>query len=441
MRLLLATILFLPGLGMAATYPVGPGETWTTLNALFSAVNLGPDDIVEVAGAVTYPGGVVVPAEDGGSAGHPVIIRGMRVGGQRPVISGGSNTVEFRQSDHLVFEGFEVRGGSARCILQGAHDVTVRDSVIHECAGHGILGTDLESGSFTLEYSEIYDAGSGTSQHPLYIQSDEIAHPGSVFRMRYCYVHDGNGGNLLKSRHERNEIHYNWFEGAAYHELELIGPDEETQAPGWTRDLVREDSDVVGNVIIHTNPDFGSVVRAGGDGSGQSKGRVRFVNNTFILASGEDATVFRIFDGIQSVEMHNNVIDVSAGGTARIERTVEAVWTNGRQIHGSNNWIEAGSSFVPGAGEWSATLSGSNPGFANAAAFDFTPLSGSPLRNAGNNTPASDPGFPFPVPTFPPAFHPQRALVPVAVARGADGFIDIGAFEALSDLIFAHGFE
>lgn len=441
MRLFISTILLLPGLGMAATYPVGPGETYTTLNALFSAVNLGPDDIVEVTGGVTYPGGVVVPAADGGSAGHPVIIRGMRVGGQRPVISGGSNTVEFRQSDHLVFEGFEVQGGSARCILQGAHDVTVRDSVIHDCAGHGILGTDLESGSFTLEYSEIYDAGNGTSQHPLYIQSDEIAHPGSVFRMRYCYVHDGNGGNLLKSRHERNEIHYNWFEGAAYHELELIGPDEETQAPGWTRDLVREDSDVVGNVIIHTNPDFGSVVRVGGDGSGQSKGRVRFVNNTFVLASGEDATVFRIFDGIQSVEMHNNVIDVSAGGTARIERTVEAVWTNGRQIHGSNNWIEAGSSFVPGAGEWSATLSGSNPGFTNAAAFDFTPLGGSPLRNAGNNAPASDAGFPFPGPTFPPAFHPQRASVPAAVARGADGFIDIGAFEALSDLIFAHGFE
>lgn len=440
MRFLLVLAL-LPSVGLAATYQVGPGETYPTLNALFSAVNLGGDDIVEVAGDETYAGGVIVPEADGGSPGHPVIIRGIRVNGQRPIISGGSNTVEFRQSDHLVFEGFEVTGGSARCILQGAHDVTVRDSVIHGCAGHGILGTDLESGSFTLEYSEIYDAGNGTSQHPLYIQSDEIANPGSVFRMRYCYVHDGNGGNLLKSRHERNEILYNWFEGAAYHELELIGPDEETQAPGWTRDLVREDSDVVGNVIVHTNPDFGSVIRVGGDGSGQSKGRVRFVNNTFNLASGEDSTVFRIYDGIQSVEMHNNVIDVAAGGTARIERTVEAVWTNGRQIHGSNNWIESGSTFVPGAGEWSATLSGSNPGFTNAAAFDFTPLAGSPLRNAGNNAPASDAGFPFPGPTFPPVLVPQRALLIPAVARSADGFIDIGAYEALTDLIFAHGFE
>lgn len=440
----LAVLLFLfSPLVTAATYQVGPTRQYTHLNALFAAVDLNGGDVVEVDGAVTYPGGVVVPASDGGSAGNPVAIRGIAVGGQRPRISGSANTVEFRQSDHLVFEGFDVSGGSSRCILQGAHEVTVRDSVIHDCPGHGILGTDLESGSFTLEYSEIRNAGNGTSQHPLYIQSDEIAHPGSVFRMRFCHVHSGTGGNLLKSRHERNEIHYNWFEGAVYHELELIGPDEETQAPGWTRDLIREDSDVVGNVIVHSNPDFGSVVRVGGDGSGQSKGRVRFVNNTFVMVSGEDTTVFRIFDGIQSVEMHNNAIDVIGGGTARIERTVEAVWTNGRRIHGSNNWIESGSSFVPTSPEWSGTLSGSNPQFVDAASWDLTPQTFGPLRNAGNPAPVSAAGFPFPNPLFPPTFVPRRALGASgsATPRAQDGQIDIGAYEAASDLIFADGFD
>ena len=431
-----------PGV-MAATYQVGPTRQYTHLNALFAAVDLSGGDLVEVDGGVTYAGGVVVPQSDGGSAGDPVVIRGMAVAGQRPRISGSTNTLEFRQSDHVVFEGFDVSGGTSRCILQGAHDVTVRDSVIHDCAGHGILGTDLESGSFTLEYSEIRNAGNGTNQHPLYIQSDEIAHPGSVFRMRYCYVHDGNGGNLLKSRHERSEIYYNWFEGAVYHELELIGPDEETQAPGWTRDLVREDADVVGNVIVHTNPEFGAVIRVGGDGSGQSKGRTRFVNNTFILASGEGNTVFRVFDGIQSVEMHNNVIDVIGAGTARIERTVEAVWTNGRQIHGSNNWIQSGSTFVPGALEWSGTLSGSDPQFVDAAGWDLSPQTFGPLHNAGNPAPISAAGFPFPSPLFPPAFQPRRGLIAVgaASARSADGQIDIGAYEAASDLIFADGFD
>lgn len=225
----------------AATYQVGPSRPYTTLDALLDDVDLDAGDLVEVDGNATYPGNVTIEADDGGDPGNPVVFRGIRVAGQRPHISGGTNTVEFRQSDHVVFEGFEVTGGSSRCILQGAHDVTVRDSVIHACPAHGILGTDNYSGSFTLEYSEVYDAGNGTQQHALYMQSDEIAHPGSVFRMRHCYVHDGSGGNLLKSRHERSEIHYNWFEGAAYHELELIGPDEGTQQPGWTIDLVRED--------------------------------------------------------------------------------------------------------------------------------------------------------------------------------------------------------
>jgi len=252
----LSFVIALPPAG-AATWQVGPSRPYPTLNALLDAVDLDAGDIVEVDGNATYPGNVTIEADDGGEPGNPVVFRGIRVAGQRPHISGGTNTVEFRQSDHVVFEGFEVTGGSSRCILQGAHDVTVRDSEIHACPAHGILGTDQLSGSFTLEYSEIHDAGNGTQQHALYMQSDEIAHPGSVFRMRHCYVHDGNGGNLLKSRHERSEIHYNWFEGAAYHELELIGPDEGTQQDGWTVDLVREDQDVVGNVIVHSNPDFG----------------------------------------------------------------------------------------------------------------------------------------------------------------------------------------
>ena len=61
-----------------------------------------------------------------------------------------------------------------------------------------------------------------------------VAHPGSVFRMEHCWVHDGNGGNGVKSRAERNEIYYNWIEGSYYHELELIGPD------GMDESLARE---------------------------------------------------------------------------------------------------------------------------------------------------------------------------------------------------------
>jgi hypothetical protein len=42
--------------------------------------------------------------------------------------------------------------------------------------------------------------------------------------MQYCYLHDQNGGNNIKSRAERNEIYYNWVSGGFYGEIELIGP-------------------------------------------------------------------------------------------------------------------------------------------------------------------------------------------------------------------------
>lgn len=432
----LALLLAAPS-AMGATYQVGPTRTHTTLDALFAAVDLGGGDVVEVDGGVSYAGGVLVPQADGGSAGNPVVIRGLRVGGARPQISGGVNTVQFELSDHVVLEGFEITGGSSRCVFVHAHDIILRDLLIRDCPQMGILSADQDSGSLTLENSEIRTSGSSTSRHALYIQSDEIAHPGAVFRMRCNYVHSGTGGNLLKSRHERSEIHYNWFQGAAYHELELIGPDENTQQPGWTVDLVREDQDVVGNVIVHSNPGFGAVIRVGGDGTGESRGRVRFANNTIAVTSGQDATVFRIFEGIQAVESHNNVLFAPNGGTLRIERTVEAAWTNGRQVGGSNNWVQSGATYLPA--EWAGTLQGASPGFANPAAFNFMPTAGSPLLDAANPAPQPIPGYAVPNTTFPPTLHPM--LASACTPRIAAGALDIGALERNADALFADGFE
>ena len=113
--------------------------------------------------------------------------------------------------------------------------------------------------------------------------------------------------------------------------------------PGWSEGLVREDSDVVGNVIVHSSPVFGSIVRFGGDATGQSNGRYRFVNNTIIAGT---SAVFRLFDGLQSVEMHNNVLHGAAGGGVNVIRQLDATWTDGEQIWGSGNWVTAGSTNV-----------------------------------------------------------------------------------------------
>ncbi|HET9485315.1 MAG TPA: hypothetical protein VFO79_15245 [Xanthomonadales bacterium] len=459
--------LVVSGLASAATYQVGPTRTHTNLNALFAAVDLAGGDVVEVDGGVIYDvgtPGVVMPAADGGDPGNPVILRGIKVGGQRPHLRGGTNTIEFRLSNHVVFEGFEVSGtgntstGTFRCVYHHSHDLVIRDAYIHDCPRHGILGADQDSGSLLVEYSEVFNAGSNNGNHAIYMATDEVAHPGAVFRLQYSWIHDSQfdpavvGGNLIKSRAERNEIYYNWLEDAFYHELELIGPDPGGAQAGWNDGLAREDSDVVGNVIVHT-ASFGAVLRFGGDGTGESFGRYRVVNNTIVRRNANDdqPTVFRLFEGIDALEFHNNVIWREGPSTVTLIRAVtgEVQWNTGvAKVTGSNNWIDTGFTFNPSNVPHTigTTYTGTDPGFANLAAYDLSPAAGSPLLDIGNPSVVSPTTFEIASPLFPPAFHPPvRALLPVgsAALRGTAGVIDIGAFErAVVEMpLFADGFE
>src|SRR5688572_16396342 len=138
------------------TYQVGPGKPYANLQAV--AGLLKPGDVVQVQGGATYAGGVRL--SKAGTSTSKIRIVGVRVNGARPVLSGGTNSIEFA-GNHYIFEGFEVTGGTSRCVYHHAHDITVRDTVIHDCPSHGLLGADSGSGSLTLEYSEVYRTGAG----------------------------------------------------------------------------------------------------------------------------------------------------------------------------------------------------------------------------------------------------------------------------------------
>jgi hypothetical protein len=394
--------VLLPAAARGATYEVGPGKPYATLEDVDDL--LGPGDLVLVSGGATYPGGVRLDRD--GSAGAPITIRG--VGSPRPVISGATNTIELA-GDHTVLERFDLTGGSFRCLYLHAHGLVVRDTVVHHCPAHGILGADTDSGDATLEQVEVHTAGGGDRHHSIYMATDELAHPGSVFRMRHCWVHDATGGNLVKSRAERNEIAYNRLEGneLSYHELELIGPDPGggAVAPG-----VREDSDVVGNVLVHRRGDFRYAARVGGDATGESEGRYRFVSNTFVATGGTGYTIFRAFDRLESIEAVGNVMHRPGG--LQVLREAEAEWVGGaRAVSGAANWITAGSD-VPG--ELAGGPSGADPGLDG----DLRPVAGSPLVDVGYAAPL--------VAAFEP---PLAGLAAAGAARPVDEALDVGAYE------------
>jgi hypothetical protein len=400
----------------AATYAVGPGRALPGLDAI--ARELRPGDVVEIDGDATYPGDLVL--RNDGAPDAKITIRGRPRNGRPPRIAGGRTTLEVRGS-HYVIEGLEITGGSERCVFHHADDVTIRDSVIHDCRRHGILGADEDSGSLSLEGVEIYRSGDGDGAHQIYVATDETAHPGSVFRMERSFVHDALGGNNVKSRAERNEIYSNWIEGALYHEIELIGPDGDHRA--------REDSDVVGNVIHKTHA--GYAVRVGGDGTGETNGRYRFVNNTIVLCP-EARAVFRLFNGLESIEMSNNALVREGGGGLTVVREQEVRWAAGRPlVAGTNNWIPRRSTGVPR--EWQATIEGDDPGFVGPG--DPRPSAASPLVDAGAAALPSPPSCAFPRPLAEPSASPPLPRLAhftpyvAAIPRRRLGAIDIGAFE------------
>jgi hypothetical protein len=397
------------------TYLVGPTRTYRDLTAVQAV--LRPGDTVLVDGNATYPSAAIRVS---GTAAAPITFRGVRVGGARPIVSGGVNGIE-ANGNHLVISGFEITGSSDRCFFHHGDEVRLSDTVIHDCP-NGLMGADNGSGSLTMEFVEVYRCGAGDRDHQIYMATDEVSYPGSVFRMQHCYIHDGLGGNNVKSRAERNEIYYNWLEGGVYRQLELIGVDPDGGVP---EGQAREDSDVVGNVLRMTGSWY--VARLGGDGTGQTRGRYRFVNNTIITQPGGRA-VFQLFDGIDSLEMHNNVF-YSPGGTLNLVDQSSVAWASGvATIAGTNNWISSGAVNVPSA--LIGTVAGSSPALTNLAAFDLTPTATSPLRGAAGPASASPPGHPFPSPLPVPAFvPPARTVGQSGVPRPSGAALDIGAYE------------
>ncbi len=410
----------------ATTYQVGPSKPNKDLQSVQGKLKAG--DVVEIDGDATYPGGVYIRAAQSGSASQKITIRGIKVNGKRPVISGGGSGVldglgMVLNGNHYVLESLEVTGADDTCIVHKGDDITIRDFVVHDCPGQGLMGHDDEAGSLTLEHSEFYKCGNGTYQHQIYMTTGQQMYPGAVFRMQHCYVHDGNGGNNVKTRSQRNEIYYNWIENAHYHNLEMIGPDKSPATPA------REDSDVVGNVIVGGGPEKWHLIRVGGDkDDADTSGRYRFVNNTFVIGKDGADSVVRLMLRVDTVEMHNNAFIRAGSGTAPLFASNEVDWVNGATLAGSNNWVQDGLTGTPQG--WTGTLTGGDAGVMDLAKLDLRLKDASPLVDKGAANPASVAGRDFPSPLgAPTAVPPARQLSAAPNPRAAAGALDIGAFE------------
>ena len=160
--------------------------------------------------------------------------------------------------------------------------------------------------------------------------------------------------------------------------------------PSATAALAREDSQVVGNVLVKANDFF--ALRLGGDGTGATGGRYRLLANTIVM-SGDKAAI-RAFDAIESIELFENVIFRRDGKPVTLVSNEDANWLGGTPVvTGARNWLPTGSTVPKSLAD---TRFGALPGLRDVAAGDLRPTASSQLASAPVGSTATDSAHPFP---------------------------------------------
>lgn len=361
----------------ASTLQVGPGKTYAKPCAAFAAAQAGDTVEIDAAGNGTYDGDVCAFNKAdltirGVNGRAKIDAAGKSSQGKAIwVIQGASNVVE-----NIELSGCAVPDKNGAGIRQEGRNLTVRGCSFHDNEDGILTGADAQS-EILIETTEFANNGAGDGySHNMY-----IGHVGK-FTLRYCYSHHAKIGHLVKSRAAKNFILYNKLvdaaDGTASYEIDLPN--------GGT-------SYVIGNVIQQGQATDNSTIvsyRAEG-GSAENPGDdLYFVNNT-VVDERSPAGLFVRVNATTPAVIKNNIFR----GAGKVTDQTSAVLAN--------------------------NLVNTDPLFANAAAFDYHLLTGSPAINAGAD-PGMGAGF---------ALAPTSQYVETASfeARPSDGTLDLGAFE------------
>lgn len=365
----------LEGRRVPAVLLVGPTETYKLPSQAAAAAHNG--DTIEID-AGTYTNDVAVftannlTIEGVGSGRAKVDDTGMAIPNRKAiwVIDGNNTTVK-----NVELAGAHDAAGLDRNwagIREEGSTLTVVNSYFHN-DDDGILVNAGATSDITIKGSEFAFNGYGDGySHNMYI--------GQVrsFTLEYSYSHDANAGHLVKSRALTNKILYNQL---------IDGP---TASTSYELDLPNGGASyVIGNVIEQgPNSSNSTIVSYAEEGAANPVQELYVVNNTIVNDLGR-GTFVTVAGSPSDVRLINNIF--AGGGTV-----------------------------LSGAGTLTTNLVSNNPGFVDAAHYNYHLAAGSPAINAGT-APGSVNGV---------------SLVPVyqysnltGVTRPKHGAIDIGAFE------------
>ncbi|HWP06975.1 MAG TPA: right-handed parallel beta-helix repeat-containing protein [Polyangiaceae bacterium] len=389
-----------------------------------------------------------------GTALKPVVVLGVPENGVLPVISGDDATtrseLQYWNEDRGIVKlggadapggpaayvtieclditsarpgiSFEDAGGAsteysenAACLYieDGSH-LTLRNNTVHGC-GNGIFASSGSS-EVLVSGNHVYDNGNVGSQ---YEHNSYTEARGITFEFNhYGPPCDGCDGNNLKDRSAGTVIRYNWIESGS-RELDLVESDHDE----LVSDARYHETFVYGNVLVEPDDAGNSqILHYGGDGDDESmfrKGTLYFYNNTVVSTRGGNTTLFRLSSEEESVDARNNIFSVTAdGNAAAISAGMGAVMI-------ADNWLPSGwvdsHDDLTGSIDDQGNVTGSTPGFTDGAAQDFTWVAGAACRGAAGPLASGASGYPVEY---------EYVREQSGKARGDDGDLDVGAFEA-----------
>lgn len=375
----IATLLLLTGTASAGTLTVGSGKQYTTIAAAAAAAQNG--DTIEID-AGTYHETVTWAKDDltvRGVGGQPIVdMTGMAISNGKGIFVSDGNNATF---DNLAFVGASVGDGNGAGIRwEGEGKLTVTHCLF-KSNEDGILGGNHADNVADVELSEFVDNSRGDAgfTHSVYFSEiDKVTFQGNWSHALYAGGSDV--GHLFKSRAKHNFVLYN----------RLTAEDN----PSSYEVNIPEGGEayVIGNLIQQKVGGQRIMISFGdGDGTQNSGSKLYVINNTFVSEYADDATFIRTTQSDAQLYVANNLI------------------------------VGPGQMTQGGMGHFGFNLMTASPQFVNQAAYDYHLASGSPAIDVGMTV--TDTGSIALVATS------QYKHPTATEARGANGPIDVGAYE------------
>lgn len=320
------------------TLDVGPARTYKTPSAAAAVAKDG--DTIQIDSG-EYRGDVAV------WTANRLVIRGINgvvhldAAGKSAqqkaiwVIRGNDTTVE-----HIEFSGCKVPDRNGAGIRQEGRGLTVRHCSFHDNEDGILTGANPDS-VILIEYSEFNRNGAGDGlSHNMYIGRVKS------FTLQYCWSRRASIGHLVKSRAAENFILCNRL------------TDEQDGASSYVIDLPNGGrSFIVGNVIQHgPRAENGAAVSYAAEGGVNAVQELHVAHNTYVNQRAAGGRFLRV---------------AGKQATARVV----------------NNLVVGSSTVLEGPGKAENNLVTAEPGFADAASYDYRLTSQSKAVGAG-----SDPG-------------------------------------------------